>query len=269
MDSYSPPSSPPQRYGAGDQADGLRRLFGSSGQCVVPVASNPLVADTGVLLERLAGAFTALEARVLVVDAADNAPHPHELVDIDLPASIERLSRDTAYLAARGVPRRHVDARGSSEAWLSQVQAAAPWADVVLVHAEPRDLARLLGRREVFPVLMASLAPDSLTQAYAAMKLLSQRCGLMNFDLLVGMRAAPRRGRRVAERLASTADAFLGTQLREAAVLDADHELGAPVPEDLSRLAALQLMPQPLMFDPASRQPTGPAGAIRPSLSSH
>lgn len=236
-----------------DQADGLRRLFASSRQCLVPVIGNAQIDCTGVLLERLAGAFTELGARVLVVDAADNAPTAHELVDIDLPACIERLGPSTAYLAARGVPRRHVDVRGSSEAWLWRVEAAAPWADVVLLHADPRDMARLLGRREVHPVLMASLAPASLTDAYAAMKLLAQRCGLMSFDLLVGMNDGPRRGRRMAERLAGTADAFLGAVLRHAAVIDRGHDLNSPSAPDLAQLAAGQLMPSTLMLDPAFR----------------
>jgi hypothetical protein len=250
---------------AADQADGLRRLFASNRHCLVPVVSNAEIDCPGILLERLANAFTALGARTLVVDAAENAPQPSELIDIDLPASIEKLSPTTAYLAARGVPRRRVDARGSSEAWLSQVESAAPWADVVLVHAEARDMARLLGQREVHPVLLASLAPASLTDAYAAMKLLAQRCGLMSFDLLVGVAGGPRRGRLVVERLASTADAFLGGVLRASAVIDRAEPLTTRGAPDLARLAAGQLMPTTLSLDAAPRLPR--AGARRPSLS--
>lgn len=247
-DFYAPSAPAPL-----DQADGLRRLFAGSRQCLVPVVANAHIDCTGVLLERLIGAFTDLGARALVVDAADSAPAAAELIDIDLRACIERLGSSTGYLAAREAPRRHVDARGSCESWLWSVEAAAPWADVVVVHAEARDLVRLLGQREVHPVLLASMAPASLTDAYATMKLLSQRCGLMSFDLLVGMRDAPRRGRRLGERLASTADTFLGTVLRDMAVLDTGVPLDTASPPDLARLAAGQLLPAPLMFDPASR----------------
>jgi flagellar biosynthesis protein FlhG len=145
------------------------------------------------------------------------------------------------YLAARGLPRRHVNTRGSSEAWLQAVADCVPQADVVIVHAEARDLCRLLGRREVAPVLMSELSSESLTEAYAAMKLLSQRCGLMAFDLLVGMASRPRRAERVADRLASCADNFLSAVLRSWAPVDRDLPITAPVSTELERLAANQL----------------------------
>jgi hypothetical protein len=224
-----------------DQADGLRRLFADHRPQIVPVAANPHVPCGAVLLERLSLAFAELGAHALVVDAADTSPVAHELVDIDLPACIERLGSGVSYLAARGLPRRHVNTRGSSEAWLSTVEQAAPLADVIIVHAEARDLCRLLGAREVCPVLMATLESVSLTEAYAAMKLLSQRLGLMAFDLLVGHSARPRRALRVAERLASCADNFLAAVLRGHAAVDTDQALTDPAPDALNRLATDQL----------------------------
>jgi flagellar biosynthesis protein FlhG len=121
------------------------------------------------------------------------------------------------------------------------VADCVPQADVVIVHAEARDLCRLLGRREVAPVLMSELSSESLTEAYAAMKLLSQRCGLMAFDLLVGMASRPRRAERVADRLASCADNFLSAVLRSWAPVDRDLPITAPVSTELERLAANQL----------------------------
>lgn len=224
-----------------DQADGLRRLFAGQRQQLVPVAANRQVDCAGVLLERLSLAFTSLGAQVLVVDAADQSPAPHELVDIDLPSCIEHLGAQVSYLAARGLPRRHVNTRGSSETWLHAVTEAAPFADVIILHAEARDLARMLGAREVCPVLTAGLSSESLTEAYAAMKLLSARCGLMAFDLLVGMSARPRRAQRVAERLASCADSFLSAVVRSWAAVDRDQPMTAPVSPELARLAADQL----------------------------
>jgi hypothetical protein len=176
-----------------------------------------------------------------VVDAADSSPPADELVDMDLAGCIERLGPGVSYLAARGLPRRHVNTRGSSEAWLAAVEQAAPQADVIIVHAEARDLCRLLGAREVCPVLMSTLESVSLTEAYVAMKLLSQRLGLMAFDLLVGNSARPRRALRVAERLAGCADNFLAAVVRGHAAIDIDAPLTRAAPEALHRLATDQL----------------------------
>jgi hypothetical protein len=225
-----------------DQADGLRRLFAGAGQRLVPVVFNPQVDCAGVLLERFSLALAQLGARTLVVDAADNAPQARELIDIDLSACVERLDDNVAYLAARGVPRRQVDARGSSEGWLTAVEQAAPWADVILLHAGARDLARMIGPREVSPLLLATLDPASLTDAYGSMKLLTQRLGLRVYDLLVGMQARPRRAAAVGERLSSCADNFLGTVLRSSVAIDRDVALNTPASDALSRLAAQQLL---------------------------
>lgn len=226
-----------------DQADGLRRLFASGRrQRLVPVAFNAHVDCTPELLERLAGAFTELGAHALVVDAADSAPRANAMAEIDLQAAIEALGPNMSYLAARGLPLRHVNSRGSCEAWLNAVETAAPQADVILLHANARDLVRLLGRREARPVLTTTLDPASLTDAYSSMKLLSQRSGLMTFDLLTGMAGAPKAAQRIAERLASCADSFLGAVVREAVWLDKRDPVQAPATPALARLATNQLL---------------------------
>jgi flagellar biosynthesis protein FlhG len=226
-----------------DQAEGLRRLFAAGRrQRLVPVAFNAHVDCTPVLLERLAGAFTELGAHTLVIDAADSAPRANAMAEVDLAAAIEPLGAQMSYLAARGLPLRHVNSRGSCEAWLSAVESAAPQADVLLLHANARDLVRLLGRREVRPVLTTSLDPASLTDAYTSMKLLAQRSGLMTFDLLTGMAGAPKAAQRIAERLADCADSFLGAVVREAVWLDKRDPLDTPATPALARLAANQLL---------------------------
>jgi len=230
-------------HGPVDQADGLRRLFASGRrQRLVPVAFNAHVDCTPILLERLAGALHELGAHTLVVDAADSAPRANAMAEIDLTAAIESLGERMSYLAARGLPLRHVNTRGSCEAWLSAVETAAPQADVILLHANPRDLVRLLGRREVRPVLVTSLDPASLTDAYTSMKLLAQRSNLMTFDLLTGMAGAPKAAQRIAERLASCADSFLGAVVREAVWLDKRDPADSPATPALARLAANQLL---------------------------
>jgi len=223
-----------------DQADGLRRLFAGTRQSVVPLVANPHVESASTLLERLSTSFADLGANTLVVDAADTSPAPHEMAGIDLAACIEPLGGQVYYLAARGLPLQHVNARGSAEAWLAAVETAAPRADVIVLHASARDLVRLIGRRALRPVLMASLDPGSLTDAYTSMKLLAQRAELLSFDLLVGMRARPKRAQRIAERLASCGDSFLNAVLRGTAAVDCNAD--APANPALRRLATDQLL---------------------------
>jgi len=246
---------------AADQADGLRRLFAGTRQRIVPLVANGQVEQPGVLLERLTSALAELGASVLVVDAADTSPAAHELVDMDLPGCIEHLGGHVHYLAARGLPLRHVNARGSSEAWLARLETTVPRADAIVLHASARDLVRLGVERQVAvhgrigtyhraeegvagvgQALGHALAGGSLTEAYTAMKLLSQRSGLQSFDVLVGMGSRPRRAQRMAERLADTGDTFLGTVVRAYAAVDCDLPLNAPLDAALLRLATEQLL---------------------------
>ncbi len=203
-----------------DQADGLRRLFGAHRPRFVAVVANAEMAFSGLVLERLASACSAAGRRTLVVDAAANAPAPHELVALDLAAGIEALSAGLDYLAARGLPLRYVNSRGSCAGFLRALGEAAPRADVVIVHAEASELGRLFIGRAVRPLLLAADHPATVTQAYAGLKLLAQRHSLMAFDLLLA--AAPNEPRvpRIAEQLALTADRFVGAALHDWACID-------------------------------------------------
>jgi hypothetical protein len=202
-----------------DQAHGLRRLFAQAGVRLVPVVSNPHMAFCGVLLERLCSALTDQGARTLVVDASESAPEPDELAVMGLAECIERLSPDVSYLAARTLPLRYVDSRGSTAPFLQAVADAAPRCDIVLVHAGASELSRLFARQtlaaQVRPMLLADDHPASVTHAYAAMKLLSQRAGLVVFDLLLCASPASPRAERIAMQLATCADDFLGAVLRD------------------------------------------------------
>lgn len=231
------PSSP----FATDQADGLRRLFAGQRQRLVPLVANPHVDDAAILLERLASALAEGGARLLVVDAADTSPAPHELVDIDLAGCIETLGPGMHYLAACGLPRRHVNARGSAETWLQAIESVATRADAIVLHANARDLARLVGQRDVRPVLMCGVGNQSLTDAYTSMKLLAQRARLMSFDLLVSANGRPQRAEANAQRLALTGDHFLGAVVRGHAAIDCRGRANAPLTADLQALARAQL----------------------------
>lgn len=232
---------PFQPSGFADQADGLRRLFATSRQRLVPVVSNPHAAAGGWLLDRAMTAFDALGVRTLAVDAAEGAPEPSEMSAIDLASCIEPLGHGCAYLAARGLPMRHVDARGSSAAFLAALADAAPQYEVVLMHASAVDLARMCGKREMRPILLADEHPESVTHAYAGLKLLAQRCGVMVFDLLVAGRDGAPLVTRIAERIASCADRFVGAAIHDVAIVGPAARADAPAPSALVRMAASQL----------------------------
>ncbi len=227
-----------------DQAQGLRRLFAHTQVVHVPVVSNPNVAFSGVMLERLCAGFSELGRRTLVIDAAERASEPSEMALLDLAECIELLSEQVWYLAARGLPLRFVDSSGSTAPFLDKVMQAAPQCDVLVVHAPATDLCRLFARRrtghnaahadgqpEVRPLLLADDRPASVTHAYAAMKLLTQRAGLVVHDLLLGAAPHSPRAERIAMQLATCADDFLGAVLHDWVQLDpASHATEPPTP---------------------------------------
>jgi hypothetical protein len=263
MSDFTPMISKPMPL---DQADGLRRLFGSSRQRLVPLAANPFVPGSGALLEVAASALTLRGHQVLVVDAAATAHAPRETALFDLAACIERLTPQIDYLAARGLPLAHVDTRGSAAGFLQAIATAVPQADVVLLHADPADLARVLVGRPARPVLLGAHRLDSIKQAYACCKLLAQRCGLLSFDLLLTSHADDRRSRRIVQSLADCADGFLGAVLHQWAVVDPLGDAHAPDNEALSRLLAGQLAldeEQEPVAAAAARNPAGRFGATR------
>jgi hypothetical protein len=193
-----------------DQAHGLRQRFAFASTRFIPVVSNPHVAFGGVMLERLCAAFGEHGRHTLVVDAAESAPAASEMIDVDLAECVEPLSSQVSYLAARGALLRHVDARGSTARFLQAAADAVPQAHVVLVHAPAADLCRLFMHSQARPLLLADDRPSSVTHAYAAMKLLTQRAGLVVHDLLLCAAPNSPRTERIAMQLATCADDFLG-----------------------------------------------------------
>lgn len=220
-----------QSLWAGDQADGLRRRFGTRVPRFVPVVSNPELSFGGVLLERLCSAVAARGAHVLVVDASERSSEPKELAHFDLAEGVETLSAQVSYLAARGLAVRYVDSRGSTRAFLDQVALAAPQAQVVLVHAPAGDLARMFSHASMRdagaawheaprPLLLCDDRPNGLTQAYTALKLLAQRGSWRAFDLLLCAGDRSERAQAVVQRLSDCADQFLACVLRRCVRVD-------------------------------------------------
>jgi flagellar biosynthesis protein FlhG len=264
-------SGPVSRPAPLDQADGLRRMFAGTRVRFVPVVSNPHLNVGGVLLERLCSAFGEHGAHTLVLDAAERAQPAGEMALIELAECLEPLSEHVTYLTARGLPLKFADAQGFTSSLLDAVVDAAGAVDVVLVHAPASDLCRLFNRRDprhaaregMRPLYLSDDRPTSVTHAYAAMKLLTQRAGLMVHDLLLA--AAPRstRVQRIAVQLATCADTFLGAAVRESMQIDPSAQAADPVSPGLRRWAFEWLSDGAGAARAADApQPWGPAGAM-------
>lgn len=240
-----------------DQADGLRRMFAHSRVRFVPVVSNPHIAFGGVLLERLCTAFAERQATTLVVDAGERAGEAGEMALVDLGQCIEKLSARVSYLPARGLPIRFVDSDGSTHTLLQAIAEAAQQCHVVLVHASAPELCRLFSQRRATsaaseaacPIVLAEDRPGSVTHAYAAMKLLTQRAGLSVFDLLLGAAPSSPRVERIARQLASCADSYFGAVLRDWARIDPASDATEAPGAAIGRLVTSRL------GDPAAARP--------------
>jgi flagellar biosynthesis protein FlhG len=224
-----------------DQADGLRRLFAGRSCRVLPLVANPYVAFSGVVLDRLASVLAAPGRRVLVVDAANASPPPNELAAVDLAACIETISERVSYLPAGGLPMAYVDTRGSAGGFIDALHRAAPQAELILLHADAQDLARIFKRRAARPLLLGADQPDSIKHAYAGAKLLATRCELLTFDLLLAASPQSPRVAAIGESLAGCAETFLGAVICHTALIDPAVDPAAPADAALSTLLAAQL----------------------------
>ncbi len=238
-------ASPVARIVPLDQAHGLRQLFSGHRVRFVPVVSNPHIGFGGLMLERLCSAFGGHGARTLVVDAGERAAAADPAVLSDLAAAIEHLSTHVAYLPARGLPARCIDADGFTSAFLDCIVDATGEIDVVLVHASAADLCRMFSRhdprhaarREVYPLLLCDDRPTSVTHAYGALKLLAQRASLLVHDVLLGAAPDSPRAPRIADQLASCAELYLHATVRHAMRIDPAADASEPAPPELRRWA--------------------------------
>lgn len=237
-------NSPPRARQPVDQAQGLRQMFASRVLRFVPVVANPSAGCGGLVLERLCAAYADFDLHTLVVDASDQARPPCELAEFDLAEGVEALSSLISYMPARGLPLRFADARGSCGSLLDALADASPQSDVVLVHASASELVRLFGQRarglNLRPLLFTNDLAEGLTDAYASVKVLSQRGGWLAYDLLVCATARSQQAAPVAERLARCADDFLGVAQRDWQLLDPREPAAAePHPRFMEMAAGL------------------------------
>jgi len=250
------------RPGPLDQADGLRRLFAGSARRFLALAANPHVPFSGIAIERLTAALLMLDRHTLIVDAAESSPTAPEATALEIAPCIETLSPRISYLAARGLPLRYVNTRGSSARLLDELAGAAPQCDVVLVHAGAADLARLFTQRAARPLLLASDHPESVKHAYASLKLLAQRCGWLSADLLLVAPPMSPRLPHIASTLASCADTFIGAAVTAWSAVDPAGSASEPPVDSLRRIVAAQLG----LDDEPTRAPGWPAPERRPNL---
>jgi hypothetical protein len=253
-----------------DQAQGLRQMFTSRVLRFIPVVSNPSAGCGGLVLERLCAAYAGFDLRTLVVDASDQARPPGELAEFDLADGIEPLSSQVSYMPARGLPLRYADARGSCSALLDTLAIAAPQSDVVLVHASASELVRLFAARSgglnIRPLVFTNDLAEGLKDAYAAVKVLSQRGRWMAYDLLVCATARSQQAAPVAERLARCADNFLGVAQRDWQLLDPrEPATTEPHPRFMEMAAGLLHGAVPLTLGDAAFDHLTSPGAALPS----
>jgi flagellar biosynthesis protein FlhG len=247
--------------GPADQADGLRRMFAGQTRRYIAVVANAHVAFTGVALERLTAALALQGRSALLIDASESAPAVPEASALGLAACVERLSPDVSYLPARGLPRRWVDTRGSSARLLEAAADAAPDREVIVVHAEATDLARMFTQRALRPVLLSEDHPDSVVDAYVSMKLLAARRGWMSCDLVLLAASGSPRLPHIAASVARCADRFAGVALCDWAAVDPASDPHSRPDAALGRLVAGQcevdaLPPMPAVWQRRSSPAT-------------
>jgi hypothetical protein len=207
-----------------DQAHGLRRLFAHHTVHLLPVAANPYAPGAHRLLEGLCQGFAAQELHTLVVDAA---PSPYttgvdvaEAIarDLDLGQWIDELDAHTSVLAASPTLAWFGEEPGSAELLFEALREAAPSADIIAFHADAAILSGLFANRRVRPLVLTSDDPASLTEAYAAIKILLQYAGIGEHAVVMDL-AAPTLGvPMAATRLARCVNDFLGGTVHLAAL---------------------------------------------------
>ena len=88
------------------------------------------------------------------------------------------------------------------------------------------------------PIVLAEDRPASVTHAYASMKLLAERAGIVVSELLLGAAPSSPRAERIAAKLASCADHFFAGVLRDWARADPAGDPCEPPGDDLCRIVA-------------------------------
>lgn len=249
-----------------DQATGLRRLFARKQVRFVPVVANPYVARSSVMMDQLCQAIRTMDLRTLVVDASRTAGASAYQPRGRSRLAAERLSPGLGYLDVMDLqcnPATGVGAQEPAQAFLHEVASTMPDADVVLVHAAAPDLVHLFSRHRGGPdaprfVLLCDEHPPAITSAYAALKLLATRGGMMAHNLLLSTLQGVHAAVAVAARLARCAHQFLGALQHHSAYVD-------PVrPDADANLPAMYRLTEDLLSAAWVLEPSARAARRRP-----
>ena len=213
-----------------DQAAGLRNLFVRKQVRFVPVVANPYVARSSVMMEQLCHAIGNMDLRALVVDASRTAGASAYQPQRRSRLAAERLAPGLGYLdvsdmAVQDAVPAAPAAQQPAQAFLHEVASTMPDADVVLVHAAAPDLLHLFSRHRDGGnaprfVLLCDERPPAVTSAYAALKLLATRGGMMAHNLLLSSLRGARVAVALSAHLARCAHQFLGALQHHAAWVD-------------------------------------------------
>lgn len=215
---------------AGDQADGLRRLFGSRSPQVVAFASGREACGRTTLVVQTAAALAASGHGVVIVDenpGPDNAVAAFGLSTRHDFLQVVRGERSLAHVmlpaapmvrllpaarAARDLDRLSVTARQQLELRLREVQRGAGF---VLIDCATRRTGHLsaiaAGARHMAVVVAAQ--GTAITHAYALIKRLAQEQGRDTFYIAITRARSPEEAKAIYDNMRRVAREHLGVGL--------------------------------------------------------
>lgn len=258
----------------GDQADGLRRLFGGRTPQVVTFASGPHACGRTTLVVQTAAALAAAGHGVVVVDenqAPDNALAAFGLVGRHDFFNVVRGDRPLMQVAVNAAPLVRVvpAARAAREfdridesglqrlaAGLRELQRGAGFVLVDSANRRGGRLSAIAASARHLAVVVAARGP-AITDAYALIKRIANDYGRERFQIVVTRARSPEEARAVFGNMRHVAGDRLGVRL--------DYLGDAPVPVvDHLADALLRRLPSPSDILDARTVPDAVAPARRP-----
>jgi flagellar biosynthesis protein FlhG len=245
---------------SGDQADGLRRLFGYQAPQVVAFASGREACGRTTLVVQTAAALAATGRSVVIIDenpAPDNTPSAfgvHARYDLLQLLRNEKTLSQVALAAAplvRIVPAaraaRELGRLGASgeERLLTRLREIQRGADFVLIDCAIRrgDHLSPLARRAGHIALVVAAQGSAITHSYALIKRIAQDQGRDQFQLVVTRARAGDEAQAIYDNMRRVARERLGVRL--------DYLGASPVPvtDHLAEALLQRLPPLPAEFD--------------------
>jgi len=225
--------------GTVDQAEGLRRMFGTARARAITVVGGRAGVGRTLVAANLATALARSGRATLLADAHDGEARAATALGLATPASAaqDRLAPlDERILAGpHGLAVLPVDlGSGSSQARLHACRCALAEAlarygeslDVLLLAAPPGAVpAPLLPPERHDVIVVLSRAASSITEAYAAIKRMSAEHGQRSFHVLVNRVGAEAEALVIFQNMARVADGYLDVKLQLMGYVPADERL--------------------------------------------